>query len=225
VMRAGDAGAVFVSRGGGAPVPLGPDGQVRTRRFAHEEEAATARASQGPPPARGGEVPPLPQAFAGGVAAAAEPVAPPPATVDPETGVSTSTADRPDHVVTAADYAAASEREILERHQRWFDAFVRGDRATMASLAADNFSLLDQRPERAPVAGRVERSVDDLRVQVTAGIGAVVSGRIVETTSTDEPLPVVTVAMFSEVWIRQREEWLLVSVRLVPLNAVQTPLQ
>jgi hypothetical protein len=225
VMRAGDAGAVFVSVGGAAPVALGPDGQVRTRRFAHEEEAATDRASQGPPPARGADVPPLPQAFAGAVAAGTEPAAPLPATVDPEPRVSTSTADRPDHVVTAADYAAAAEREILERHQRWFDAFLSGDRATMASLAADNFSLMDQRPERAPVAGRVERTIDDLRVQVTAGIGAVVSGRIVETTSTNEPLPVVTVAMFSEVWIRQREEWLLVSVRLVPLNAVSSPLQ
>jgi hypothetical protein len=70
--------------------------------------------------------------------------------------------------VTTPDHAAAAQREILERHQRWFDSFERGDRATMASLVSDNFSLVDQRPERAPAAsGRVERTIQDLRVQVT----------------------------------------------------------
>ena len=224
VMRAGDAGAVFVSLGGGAPVPLGPDGQVRTRRFAREEGAATDQAGQGPTPTQGSAVPPLLQAVPGAFAGGTAPGVPPSAAVDPESAVSTSTADRPDHVVTAADYDAAAEREILERHQRWFDAFERGDPATMASLAIDNFSLLDQRPERAPVAGPVERTIHDVRVQVTAGIGAVLSGRITETTTTNDG-PVATVAMLSEVWIRQGEEWKLVSVRLVPLNAFSTTLQ
>jgi hypothetical protein len=225
VMRAGDAGAVFVSLGGGAPVPLGPDGQVRTRRFAREEGAATDPAGQGPTPTQSSAVPPLRQAVPGAFAGATAPGVPPAAAVEPESAVSTSTADRPDHVVTAADYDAAAEREILERHQRWFDAFERGDRATMASLASDNFSLVDQRPERAPGAsGRVERTIHDLRVQVTAGIGAVLSGRISETTAADDA-PAVTVAMLSEVWIRRGEEWQLVSVRMVPLSAVPTTLQ
>ena len=224
VMRAGDAGAVFVSLGGGAPVPLGPDGQVRTRRFAREEGAATDQAGQGPTPTQGSAVPPLLQAVPGAFAGGTAPGVSPAAAVDPENAVSTSTADRPDQVVTAADYDAAAEREILERHQRWFDAFERGDPATMASLAIDNFSLLDQRPERAPVAGPVERTIHDVRVQVTAGIGAVLSGRITETTTTNDG-PVATVAMLSEVWIRQGEEWKLVSVRLVPLNAFSTTLQ
>ena len=95
----------------------------------------------------------------------------------------------------------------------------------MASLASDNFSLVDQRPERAPGAsGRVERTIHDLRVQVTAGIGAVLSGRIAETTTADDA-PATTVAMLSEVWIRRGEEWQLVSVRMVPLNAVPATLQ
>jgi hypothetical protein len=95
----------------------------------------------------------------------------------------------------------------------------------MASLASDNFSLVDQRPERAPGAsGRVERIMQDLRVQVTAGIGAVLSGRIAETTTADDA-PAITIAMLSEVWIRRGEEWQLVSVRMVPLSAVPTTLQ
>lgn len=117
---------------------------------------------------------------------------------------------------------AAAEREILERHQRWFDAFEHGDRATMASIASDNFSLVDQRPEGTPTASaRGQRSIQDVRVRVTAGVGAVLSGRIAETTAADQS----TVAMLSEVWIRQAEEWRLVSVRMVPLAAVATTLQ
>ena len=223
LVRAGDAGAVLVSLGGGAPTPLGPDGQVRTRRFANQRAATTDPAGEGPTPTQTSD--PLAQAVASAGAAGAERDAPPSATVGNPTTVPTFAPGEPDAPVAESAYAAAAEREILERHQRWFDAFTRGDRETMASLAADNFSLLDQRPERAPVAGRVERTISDLRVQVTAGIGAVVSGRITEMTIADEPLPAVSVAMFSEVWIRQGEEWQLVSVRLVPLNAVPTTLQ
>jgi ketosteroid isomerase-like protein len=121
-----------------------------------------------------------------------------------------------------AQDTAAAEREILERHQRWFQAFEHGDRATIASITTDNFSLVDQRPERAPTAtGRVEHTIQDVRVRVTAGVGAVLSGRVAETTSANQ----ATVAMLSEVWIRQAEEWRLVSVRMVPLSAVATTLQ
>ena len=221
LLRAGDAGAVLVSLGDGAPVPLGPDGQVRTRRFARESGAATNQAGEAPISTRAAEVRPL--APASSVAAGTEPDALDSATVALRAGVRTSTTQQAEHPATAPDAAATAEREILERHQRWFDAFERRDRATMASLASDNFSLVDQRPERAPGAfGRVERTIHDLRVRVTAGIGAVLSGRISETTAADAP---ATVAMLSEVWIRRGEEWQLVSVRMVPLSAVPTTLQ
>jgi len=134
----------------------------------------------------------------------------------------TQTAAQPNRPATATQDAAAAEREILDRHQRWFDAFEHGDRATMASITSDNFSMVDQRPERAPIeSGRVQRSIQDVRVRVTAGVGAVLSGRIAETTAADA----ATVAMLSEVWIRQAEQWRLVSVRMVPLAAVATTLQ
>ena len=219
-LRAGDAGAVLVSLGGGAPVPLGPDGQVRTRRFAREGAPAVDQAAKGPT-TRVSEMRPLAQ----GVAASTERNEPPSATATHGTAAQKYATEQPARAATTPDQAAAAEREILERHQRWFDAFERGDRATMASLAADNFSLVDQRPERAPGAsGRVERVIQDLRVQVTAGIGAVLSGRIAETTTADDA-PVITVAMLSEVWIRRGEEWQLVSVRMVPLSAVPATLQ
>jgi hypothetical protein len=133
--------------------------------------------------------------------------------------------EQPERAATTAENAAAAEREILERHQRWFDSFERGDRATMASLVADNFSLVDQRPKRTPAAsGRVELTIQDLRVQVTAGIGAVLSARIAETTTADDA-PATTVAMLSEVWIRRGDEWQLVSVRMVPLDTIPATLQ
>jgi hypothetical protein len=221
LLRAGDAGAVLVSLGGGSPVPLGPDGQVRTRRFAPEGAPAVDKAGQGPTPTQVSEVRPLTQP----VAAGTEPNEPPSAAATHGTAAPINATEQPERAAATPDHAAAVEREILERHQRWFDAFERGDRATMASLASDNFSFVDQRPERAPGAsGRVERTIHDLRVQVTAGIGAVLSGRIAETTTADDA-PATTVAMLSEVWIRRGEEWQLVSVRMVPLNAVPTTLQ
>jgi hypothetical protein len=199
LVRAGDAGAVFVSLGGAAPTPLGPDGQVRTRRFAR---AGMEQTGLRPTTTQPVEVPYVP--------------------VAPRSAAETSTPAQPDRAATPTQDAVAAEREILERHQRWFDAFEHGDRATMASIATENFSLVDQRPERAPTAsGRVEHSIQDVRVRVTAGIGAVLSGRIAETTATSE----ATVAMLSEVWIRQADEWRLVSVRMVPLAAVATTLQ
>jgi hypothetical protein len=204
LVRAGDAGAVVVSFGGGVPMPLGPDGQVRTRRFARGETAAPEPAALRPATTQPSEV------------------RPPELPVAPRAAAETSTAAPPARAAAAVQDPAASEREILERHQRWFDAFEHGDRAAMASITSDNFSLVDQRTERAPNApGRVEHSIQDVRVRVTAGVGAVLSGRIAGTNAADE----ATVAMLSEVWIRQAEEWRLVSVRMVPLAAVATTLQ
>jgi hypothetical protein len=217
-LRAGDAGAVLVSLSGGVPVPFGPDGQVRTHRFAREDAPPVDQA--GPTTTQVSDVRPL----AHGVAGGAETAKPPFPTATSGTPAPIYPAEQSGRVATTPDNAAAAEREILERHRRWFDAFERGDRATMASLAVDNFSLMDQRPESASGAsGRVERTIHDLRVQVTAGIGAVLSGRIAETTADD--MPATTVAMLSEVWIRRGEEWQLVSVRIVPLNPVATTLQ
>jgi hypothetical protein len=58
----------------------------------------------------------------------------------------------------------------------------------------------------------------------SAGIGAVLSARIAETTTADDG-PASTVAMLSEVWIRRGDEWQLVSVRMVPLDAIPATLQ
>ena len=92
----------------------------------------------------------------------------------------------------------------------------------MASFAADNFSLADERSAHgSAVSGRVERTIRDVRVRVT-GIGAVLSGQIAETTTAGEAVPV---AMLSEVWIRRGEEWQLVSARMVPVDAVPKTLQ
>src|SRR5436190_3637662 len=170
-LRAGDAGAVWVSLGGGAPVPLGPDGQVRTRRFGRDGASAADQTAQNPTTTQVADVGLLTHSLT----AKKEPNEKPSATATHGTAAPIYAAEHPDVAATAPDHEAAAEREIVERHQRWFDAFERGDRAAMASLAADNFSL-DQRPEHAPaVSGRVERTIRDVRVRVT-GIGAVLSG-------------------------------------------------
>ena len=190
-------------------IPLEPSSKAST----------TDQAELNPTATRGSDVRPPKPAAASGVAAGTRPAAPPTATVAKRTAAQTPMAEAPARAATVADDTATAERDILERHQRWFDAFDRGDRATMASLASDNFSIVDKRPERAP--GRVERTIRDIRVRVT-GIGAVLSGQIAETATADEA---ATVAMLSEVWIRREEEWQLVSVRMVPLDAVPKTLQ
>jgi Domain of unknown function (DUF4115) len=129
LLRAGDAGAVLVSLGGGSPVPLGPDGQVRTRRFAPEGAPAVDKAGQGPTPTQVSEVRPLTQP----VAAGTEPSEPPSATATHGTAVPINATEQPERAAATPDHAAAVEREILERHQRWFDAFERGDRAQTTS--------------------------------------------------------------------------------------------
>ena len=165
--------------------------------------------------------PPEPPAATGVTRGTTGQQAPPSVPVAPRTAAAgTQTAAQPNRAAAPAQDVAVAEREILERHQRWFDAFQHGDRATMASIASDNFSLVDQRPERPPTSS-VERRIQDVRVRVTAGVGAVLSGRVAETTAADA----ATVALLSEVWIRQAEEWRLVSVRMVPLAAVATTLQ
>ena len=182
--------------------------------------AAIEQADLNPTATRGSDVRPLKPAAASGIAAATKPGASAPATVAKPTAAP-PTPEPPKRTETAVDDATA-ERVILERHQRWFEAFNRGDRAAMASFASDNFSLVDQRSDRPPAApGRVEPTIRDVRVRVT-GIGAVLSGQIAETTAAGEAVPV---AMLSEVWIRRGEQWQLVSARMVPVEAVPRTLQ
>ncbi len=198
-----------------SPGPATPSTQESSSKAAALEQADLSPAAT-----RGSDVRPLKPASASGIAAATKPNTPAPVAVAKPTAAP-PTPEPPKRTATIADDATA-ERTILERHQRWFEAFNRGDRAAMASFASANFSLADQRSDRAPaVPGRVERTTRDVRVRVN-GIGAVLSGQIAETTTAGEAVPV---AMLSEVWIRRGEEWQLVSARMVPVDAVPKTLQ
>jgi predicted metal-dependent hydrolase len=189
----GTEGAEPTSRSGSA---------ISTSQESVSKAAATDLADLNPTATRGSDARPLKPAAASGIAAARKPDAPPATTTTPSAS------------------AATAERAILDRHQQWFDAFNRGDRATMASLASDTFSMADERPERA-VSSRVAPTIRDVHVRVT-GIGAVLSGQIAETTAGGDA---VTVALLSEVWIRRGEQWQIVSVRMAPVDAVAKSLQ
>jgi hypothetical protein len=196
------------------------DSATPSTQESSSKAAAIEQADLNPAATRGSDVRPLKPASASGIAAATKPNAPAPAAVA-KPAAAPPTPESPTRTATAADDATA-ERAILERHQRWFEAFNRGDRATMASFASDNFSLADERAAHGPaVSGRVERTIRDVRVRVT-GVGAVLSGQIAETTTAGEVVPA---AMLSEVWIRRGEEWQLVSARMVPVDAVPRTLQ
>ena len=201
-----------------------PSSSQRSTPQTSSKGSSTAQAELNPTATRGSDVRPPKPTSASGVTAETKPALPPAATVAKRAAAQTQTPapPAPAPAATVSDDTATAERDILERHQRWFDAFDRGDRATMASLAADNFSIVDERPGRPPAgSGPVERTIRDVRVRVT-GIGAVLSGQIAETPAAGDAVPV---AMLSEVWIRREETWQLVSVRMVPLDAVPRTLQ
>ena len=192
VVRAGDAGAVYVALNGGAAKALGGDGQVITRRFgvpvASRQPAVLQTTAESPSTPAGlrADAPPADVGTAG--VAEAAPVPP----------------------------VATAEREILRETQRWFEAYFGGDTEGMGTIATTDFSLVDERPEnqRLPVTMRgVERGLQQVRIEV-AGDGAVISARMTERTSIDGRSREY-VSLVSGVWIRSEGRWRLTSVRFV----------
>jgi ketosteroid isomerase-like protein len=194
VMRAGNAGAVFVSVNGSEPRALGADGQVITRRFGR------------PPPAAPPGPAPL-QAAATRTESAAG-VAQESTTSD----VGTTGTQSP----SAPPAGTLAEREVARATQRWFEAYFAGDTAVMNDIAAPDFSMLEQRTgsERLPATMRgVDRSLQKVQIEV-AGDGAVMSATLTERV-TLEGRPREYVCLVSGVWIRTEGRWRLKEVRFI----------
>jgi hypothetical protein len=115
--------------------------------------------------------------------------------------------------VAAGVTAHQQDIEILAKHQRWLDAFARGDRQSLRGLTTEGFSLRDERtaPEtNGPNAPAPQ--VSDIQVDV-AGVGAVLTGRL--RTVIDG---VAHESQLSEVWVRNsQQQWALMGVRITPM--------
>ena len=127
----------------------------------------------------------------------------------PGAPAATIPANPPEAVGVTAD----QNGEILAKHQRWLEAFVRGDRQALRALTTEGFSLRDERtaPEIASRDGSAPQ-VSDVQIDV-AGVGAVLTGRL--RTVVDG---VAHESQLSEVWVRNsQQQWALMGVRITPM--------
>jgi hypothetical protein len=233
-IRAGDAGAVFVSVNGGEASALGRDGQVVTRRFVFEEAGESVGSSSLPLPGNTGVVP--------NEGATQEEPTPPPLPASegpdarPQAGVLDVNTPAPLAIDTvppviapetppgkAAAGALSTQGEIVRAAERWLDAYYRQDRNAMAAFSDEPVSVSDERTgkERLPqgLAG-VRRSLEDVNLQVF-GENAIFTAKLTERW---ENIAVARMAMsdsfVSQIWTRRAGTWRLTDVRIVSASTL-----
>ena len=237
-LRVGDAGAVIVSVGGGAPSPVGRDGEVVTKRFTSDDPRGTpapsaaqtldvqpgqAKSGDGarkdtPPPAtsRSGAAtasssPFSTAPFSGRSAGAAGATAPASASARGATGEGRS---QPPPSVSS-DPGPEIRAELTSAAQRWLDAYYRNDAGVMGSLEARGMKVSDERlPDERLAAGLdARRAVERVTFQFV-GESAIFTARMTEQASLGVQA-LHYVSWVSQVWIREASQWRLVDVRLL----------
>ena len=239
-LRAGDAGAVFVSVNNGAASPLGAAGQPVTRQFVVENSARESgprpqpaapsakpellsppTASAGPRQQPGPTPGPLMVPFVQPVVATPPPSAPEPAP-SPSSPALRTEAPRPETVVpppapraelpTPGPSTPASA--VLAASRQWLDAYHRQDRTAMASLSSDGLQLADERrnEERFPASVDVNRTLDKVSVQIAADTAVLTA--VMTERSADNGVP-PRVSPVSQVWELRGNQWRVKQVRLV----------
>jgi hypothetical protein len=191
VIRAGDAGALWVSFRGGAAEPLGPDGRVLTRSFplgSAQGANLVGTGSRGPD-----------QAPSSASAATA-------------TGAQASRAQSP---VARARDEGPPEAQIVAAAERWFESYYR--RLPYDAFGTSHRpSVADGRQpdSRLPEGIReVNRTFDNVQVQVVADT-AVYSARMTERGQAGEVLA-THASRVSQVWVRRGTGWQLMDVKLL----------
>ncbi len=225
-LRAGDAGAVFVSVNGGPPQALGPNGAPLTRNFSLADIPAGTPAAV-TTVADAGQLP------------AASPVAPAPApSAVRQTPTVEATAARPSPPATAAAPAVTAARpargadapaadaglsggrpDLVGAGQHWLDAYQRRDREGMTLAAAENINITDERSvgERFPAAqGGIRRDLDQVELELT-GDTALLTARMTERTENTAGGGVAApyVSRVSQIWVRRNGQWRLADVRII----------
>ncbi len=211
-IRAGDAGAVFVSVNGAAAEPLGPDGAVVTRSFAADgqqqrpDRSAPRDGAAGPPAA--GTAP-----TTGRAATPAPPqsLPAPPASRSPQ-----SAPAQPPSAPPATRGSPASSGELTNAAQRWLDAYSRQDTRAMQAVATRDMKVSDQRTpaERLPASAEsVRRTLEGITFQFV-GETAIMTGRMIEQGNVGGRAPQY-ISWVSLMWIREGGQWRLMDVQLL----------
>jgi hypothetical protein len=215
-VRAGDAGAVFVSLNGAPAQSLGADGSATTRRFDVAElpgnvpAPAVAVSAPDAVPA-GGAARPASKPVPAVEATAAQPVARTDAR--PASPANTPTAA----TRTGAEPALSGGRpDLVGAGQRWLDAYQRRDREAMSIAAADNINITDERSvaERFPAAvNSVRRDLDQVELELT-GDTALLTARMTERGDTSAAAAPY-ISRISQIWVRRSGQWRLADVRII----------
>lgn len=221
VLRAGDAGAVFVTVNGAAREALGPRGQTATRRFAvNATPAARSPSVPAPPPAATQSAVTAPLPPSAGPSARA--VVPPPAPSAPRTSPEPLSAS-PRTPQPAESNAGPT---LTTAGQRWLDAYYRDDVASVKAMTMPDMKISDERSaqERLPRGlPNVRRALDGVTFQF-AGDSAILTARMMEQ-ATVSGEPQQRVAWISQMWIRDGGQWRLMDVHILSDSKLRQPAQ
>ena len=115
---------------------------------------------------------------------------------------------------------ASLQDSLTNTFARWFDAYYRQDRATMAAIAPQaNVSDGRSEKERMPsgLVG-VRRSLEDVKLQVE-GPAATLTARITERMEASGQMA-ETVSFISNIWEQRSGSWQLLDVRIVSASSI-----
>jgi hypothetical protein len=212
-IRAGDAGAVFVSVNGGQPRALGAAGAAVTRHFGTAEQESLS--PQPAADARGG---PAVSTDAPGRAELRPSGALPALVPAPVVETARVDAPAPEPVDTEEDTGLLllPDMNLVTASERWLDAYQRQDSAAMAATSPAAPVVSDERlaSERFPSgAPGVQRDLDAVGLEF-AGDTAVFTARMTERSATPSSGG-EHVSRVSQIWVRRNGRWQLTDVRII----------
>lgn len=219
-VRAGDAGAVFVSINGAPAQALGTDGNATTRQFDVAELPGVA--STAPAIASATDAVPATAARAAApnsrTLPAVEATAALPAATRPDARpASPAAAPASAPVRPGGDASLTGGRpDLLGAGQQWLDAYQRRDRDGMGVAAAENINITDERSvaERFPATQTsVRRDLDQVELELT-GDTALLTARMTER-GDGSTAAAPYVSRISQIWVRRAGQWRLADVRII----------
>ncbi len=219
-VRAGDAGAVFVSVNGAPAQALGTDGNATTRRFdvaelpgAASATPAIASATDAVPATAARATLPTPRTLPAVEATAALPAA---ARADARPASPAATPANASARPGSEASLAGGRPDLLGAGQQWLDAYQRRDREGMGIAAAENINITDERSvaERFPAAqNSVRRDLDQVELELT-GDTALLTARMTER-GDGSAAAAPYISRISQIWVRRGGQWRLADVRII----------
>lgn len=225
-IRAGDAGAVFVSLHGRPAEPLGPSGQAVTRQYSLAAAAVAAAADSSV-----GGVPETVPGAAPTSSPLVEPArpttlsvpTPPGAAGAPPAAVAADSASAPASSTATVDAAPEASptgngrADLVTAGQQWLDAYQRRDRDAMSTATTENMSVSDERSvtERFPAwQVGIRRDLDQVELELT-GDTALLTARMTERSLEGGTTSTQHVSRVSQIWVRRNGRWRVADVRII----------